>query len=119
LAEGLRDYFGGGVMPKYLTLASYTAEGIKGLLKDKASGRKAAAIKAVKGLGGKLEAMYFAFGDHDVITVVEMPDNVSMSALSLAVSGSGLLRTKTIPLLTVEETDKALEKSVPFRAPGK
>jgi uncharacterized protein with GYD domain len=54
LAEGLRDYFGGGVMPKYLTLASYTAEGIKGLLKDKASGRKAAAIKAVKGLGGKL-----------------------------------------------------------------
>ena len=40
-----------------------------------------------------------------------MPDNVSMFALSLAVSASGFVRTKTIPLLTVEEVGQALAMS--------
>ena len=106
-------------MPKYLIQASYTAEGLKGLQKDKASGRKAAVSQAVEGLGGRLESIYYAFGDHDVLVLLDLPDNVSASALSLAVSASGLIRTKTTPLLTVEEADKALQKSVTYRAPGK
>jgi uncharacterized protein with GYD domain len=53
-------------MPKYLIEASYTAEGMRGLAKDKGSGRQAAAQKALAGVGGKLEAMYFAFGETDV-----------------------------------------------------
>jgi uncharacterized protein with GYD domain len=106
-------------MPKYLIQASYSAEGLKGLQKDKASGRKAAVSQAVEGLGGRIDAMYYAFGDHDVVIVLDLPDNVSASALSLSVSASGLVRTKTTPLLTVEEADKALQKSVTYRAPGK
>jgi uncharacterized protein with GYD domain len=106
-------------MPKFLIQASYTAEGLKGLQKDKASGRKAAISKAIEGLEGKLDAMYYAFGDDDVIVIVDMPDNVSATALSLAASASGLVRTKTTPLITVEETDRALQKSVNYRAPGK
>ena len=47
-------------MPKYLVRASYTAEGLKGLQKDKASGRKAAVSKVLESLGGKLECIYFA-----------------------------------------------------------
>lgn len=106
-------------MPKYLIQASYTADGVKGLQKEKASGRKAAVSQAVESLGGKLESIYYAFGDHDVIVILDLPDNVSASALALAVSGSGLIRTRTTPLLTVEETDRALQKSVTYRAPGK
>lgn len=106
-------------MPKYLIHASYTAEGLKGLQKDKASGRKAAISAAIETLGGKLETLYFAFGDDDVIAILDMPDNVSASALSLAVSSSGLVRTKTVPLLTVEETDKALSKTISYKAPGR
>lgn len=106
-------------MPKYLIHASYTAEGLKGLQKDKASGRKAAISAAIETLGGKLETLYFAFGDDDVIAILDMPDNVSASALSLAVSSSGLVRTKTVPLLTVEETDKALSKAISYKAPGR
>jgi len=49
-------------MPKYLFQATYSAEGIKGLEKDKAAGRKAALSEAVESLGGKLEALYWAFG---------------------------------------------------------
>jgi uncharacterized protein with GYD domain len=106
------------VMPKYLFQAAYAAQGLKGLEKDKASGRKAALTKAVESVGGKLEALYWAFGEHDWIMIADLPDNASASAFALAVSGSGLLRVTTTPLLSAEETDKALQKKVTFQAPG-
>jgi len=106
-------------MPIFLIQASYTTEGLKGLAKDKASGRKAAVEKAMASVGGKLHGLYYSFGEHDVVVVVEAPDNVSAAALSLAISATGLVRTKTTPLLTVEETDKALQKSVAYHGPGK
>ncbi len=106
-------------MPKYLVQASYTAEGLRGLQKDKASGRKQAVLNAVEPLRGKIESFYYAFGDDDVVVILDMPDNVNAAAMSLAISASGLVRLKTTPLLTVEETDQALAKSVNYRAPGK
>ncbi len=106
-------------MPKYMIQATYSAEGLKGVQKDKASGRRAAVSNALEGLGGKLDALYYAFGDHDAIAIVDLPNNVSASAASLAISATGLARTKTTVLLTVEETDQALQKSVSYRAPGR
>jgi uncharacterized protein with GYD domain len=73
-------------MPKYLFQATYTAEGIKGLEKDKAAGRKAALSKAVESLGGKLEALYWAFGEHDWVLIADLPDNASATAFSFALS---------------------------------
>jgi len=105
-------------MPKFLVEASYTAEGLRGLAKDKASGRKAAVEAAMGALGGKVESIHFAFGAADVYLVCDLPDNVSAAALGLAVSATGLVRTRTVPLLTVEETDRALAKMVAYRAPG-
>jgi len=106
-------------MPKYLVEASYSADGLKGLQKDKAAGRKAAVAKAAESLGGKLEAFYYALGDHDVISIVDLPNAVSASALALSASATGLVRTKTTALLTVEETDQALGKKIDFRAPAR
>ena len=105
-------------MAKYLITASYTAEGMKGLQKDKASGRRNVLRQACASVGGKLEAFYFAFGSDDVVTIVDLPDNVAASALSLAASGSGLVRTRTTALLTVEEVDKSLAAAVNYRGPG-
>jgi uncharacterized protein with GYD domain len=105
-------------MPKYLIQASYTTEGLKGLMKDKASGRKAALEKAFGSVGAKMECFYYSFGDHDVVLVVDGPDNISAAALAFAVCATGLARTSTTPLLTVEETDKALQKSVAYKGPG-
>src|SRR6266536_5028966 len=105
-------------MPKYLIQASYTAEGLQGLIKDKASGRRAAVSRALEAIGGKTESIYYTFGDYDVILIADIPDNVSAAAMSIRVSGSGLVRTKTTPLLTVEETDRALEKTIAYRPPG-
>ena len=46
-------------MPKYLVSASYTADGLSGLQKDKASGRRRAVTAAIEGMGGKLECVYY------------------------------------------------------------
>ena len=69
-------------MPKYLIQASYTPEGIKGVMKDKASGRKAAVEKAMASVGGKVESFYYSFGKHDVVVIADAPDNISAAALS-------------------------------------
>jgi len=105
-------------MAKYLIMGSYTHEGIRGLAKDKASGRQKAVTQALAALGGKLECVYWAFGEGDVIGIGELPDNVTAAAMSLAASSSGLIRIKTIPLLTVEEMDHCLGKQVGYRGPG-
>ena len=105
-------------MAKYLLQTSYSSDGLKGLARDKASGRKAAAGEALASLGGRVENMYLSFGDYDAVLIVDLPDNISAAALSLAVSSSGLVRTRTTPLLTIEEADQALAKAVKYRAPG-
>lgn len=105
-------------MPKFLLQVKYTTEGLKGLAGDSASGRRADVQAAVKAVGGKVEAFYFAFGDDDVITILDLPSPVAAAAFSLSTSGSGGVRVKTTPLLTVEEVDQALEIQMQYRAPG-
>ena len=106
-------------MAKFLIEANYTPEGAKGVIKDGGSGRRAAIEKAVAGLGGRLEAFYFAFGKVDAYVIVDLPDNATAAAMAFAVSQSGLASTRTVVLLTMEETDAATKKTVSYRAPGK
>ena len=106
-------------MPKFLIKGSYTAEGLKGLQKDKASGREKSIAAACKSLGGKLDALYYALGDDDVLAVVDMPSHVHISSLCVAVGASGMVSTRTVPLLTVAEMDKALGEGTKYRPPGR
>ena len=106
-------------MPKYLIQGSYTTEGIKGVLKDGGSGRRQAVEAALKSMGGKLEAIYWAFGDTDSYVIVDVPDNVTALALSMGVASTGTVGVKTTVLLTVDEVDEATKKTVSFRAPGR
>ncbi|ANP55869.1 uncharacterized protein with GYD domain [Streptomyces griseochromogenes] len=105
-------------MPKFLIQASYTPEGTKGLLREGASGRSAAVDQIVADLGGEVEAMYFAFGEDDIVLIVDFPDAVTMAAVSLTVKASGALHTRATPLLTLDEIDEAVRRQVAFRAPG-
>ncbi len=105
-------------MPKYLIQASYTAEGAKGLLKDGGSKRHEMVKELAEGVGGKLEAFYYAFGDTDVFIIIDAPDDISIAAASLAVNASGSVNSKTTPLLSPEDLDQATKKIVNYRAPG-
>jgi uncharacterized protein with GYD domain len=72
----------------------------------------------VANAGGKLECLYYAFGREDIFAVVDMPSAASAAAVAVAGNASGLVRTRTIPLLTVEETDQALSTNVSYSPPG-
>ena len=105
-------------MPKFLVKASYTAEGWKGLKKDKASGRHKAIAAACEALGGKLDHMYYALGDDDVFIVIDLPSHVQVAAMGVAVKSGGLVSTSSVSLLTVAEMDKALSEDAKYQAPG-
>jgi uncharacterized protein with GYD domain len=104
--------------PQYLIQAKYVGDGIKGLLKEGGTSRRAAVEKAIKSLGGTLEAFYYAFGETDAYVIVEAPDNVSMAALALTINASGVAAVKTTVLLTPEEIDEAVKKTPSYRPPG-
>jgi uncharacterized protein with GYD domain len=105
-------------MSKYLFYGAYTPEGLRGLLAEGGSKRIEAAKQALGSVGGTLEAFYFSFGDNDFYIIVDLPDNVSTTAVTLAGNVSGTFSIKTVVLLTPEEIDEAVKKSVNFRPPG-
>jgi uncharacterized protein with GYD domain len=105
-------------MPKYMYQASYTVDGMRGLLKETASGRRKAVEAAVGALGGKLESLYYAFGKHDVVAIMDLPDNVTAAGLAITLAASGMVHGGLTTLLTVEEADKALGVKAPYRGPG-
>jgi uncharacterized protein with GYD domain len=110
----------GGTMPLYLSRFSYTPETWAKLIGDPEDRRKAAQAY-IESVGGKLHGFWYAFGTHDGYNLWEAPDNVSMAAVALAISGGGALSSfETTVLLSVDETMDALRKAeqIQYRAPG-
>ena len=105
-------------MPKYLMKASFTTEGMRGVLKDGGSARRTAVEQSAASIGGKVEAFYFAFGAADTYTIIDLPSNADMAALAGNVAASGAVKIETIVLLTPQEIDAAVSKKVSYRAPG-
>ncbi len=107
-------------MPKYLVQVSMNKEGIQNVLsKAKGTGLRAAVTKFAESAGGRLDAYYFAFGRHDAVAIVDLPDNVSAVALSVAASGTGAVHVEITPLVTPEEMDRAVDKSATLAVPGR
>jgi uncharacterized protein with GYD domain len=106
-------------MGKYLLTASYTADGAKGVMKDGGTKRREAAEQALKSAGATLEAFYFAFGENDVYLLIDAPDHASVAAASVAINATGAVQLKTVVLMTPQEIDQAMKKTVTYRAPGR
>lgn len=107
-------------MPLYLSRFSYTPETWARLIKNPED-RRTAAQSYIESIGGELHGFWYAFGSHDGYTLWKAPDNVSMAAVALAISGGGALSSlETTVLLTVEETIDALRQAaqVQYQAPG-
>lgn len=92
----------------------------KGFLKEKAAPREAAIRKAYEGIGGKVEALYWeAGGEYTGAVVVELPDAATGAAFVMVVGASGAFdEVKSTEVLTSSELDRALAKTISYRAPG-
>lgn len=106
-------------MGKYLIKASYTPDGLKGVMKAGGTSRVKALERAVEGVGGSLESFYFAFGGDDVYVTAELPDNTAATAMAAAVGTSGAISSyETVVLLSASEVDKAMNVAVDYAPPG-
>jgi uncharacterized protein with GYD domain len=105
-------------MAKYLWHGSYSERGTKALVEEGGTKRRAGVEDAVSAMGGTLETMYWAFGDEDYYAIVDLPDNVSSAAVSLAAAVAGSVRLKTVVLLSAEELDEAARRASDYTGPG-
>jgi uncharacterized protein with GYD domain len=104
-------------MPRYLFIASYAPQGAKAILAAGGSTRRAAIEKMCADLGGRLETFDFAFGTDDVYTIVDLPDQKTAAAVTLAVNASGVVALRTVVLMTPEEMDAAGQVHADYQPP--
>ncbi len=105
-------------MPKYLYQANYTATGMQGLLREGGTSRRQVFEGMAREQGGALESFYYAFGGADLYMVFDLPDSATAAAISLAITAGGALSISTVQLITPEEIDEAVRKTVNYRLPG-
>lgn len=106
-------------MSKYLIKASYSPEGIKGVMAKGGSARVDAIEKLAAGVGGSLECCYFAFGSDDLYAIVDAPSHEAMAAIAGTVTGTGVLSGyQTVVLLTADQIDEAAKLTVAYTPPG-
>jgi uncharacterized protein with GYD domain len=106
-------------MSKYLVKASYSPEGMKGVMAKGGSARADAIEKLVSGVGGSLESFYFAFGSDDVYIVIDAPSHEAMAAVAGTVTSTGALSSyETVVLLTADQLDAAAGLPVDYAPPG-
>src|ERR671936_406322 len=98
-------------MPIYLQQVAYSPEGWEALV-NKPEDRIEAVRPAIEKLDRKIVNAWFAFGQYDVVVVVDMPDNVGAAAIAMAFAAGGACKSvQTTPLLSVKEAVEALKKA--------
>jgi uncharacterized protein with GYD domain len=98
-------------MPYYMIESAYTPQGWAALVGNPHD-RLEAVRPAVERLGGTIVNGWMMFGESDLMLIVDMPDNASAAALSIAASAGGALRhVRTSPLMTLEEGVSAMQKA--------
>jgi uncharacterized protein with GYD domain len=98
-------------MAHYLLQVTYAPEAWAALV-DEPQSRTEAVQPAVEQLGGTVHSTWLAFGEYDVISILELPDNVRAAAISMAISAGGAVKAiKTTPLMTWEEGVEAMREA--------
>lgn len=105
-------------MSRYMFIARYDSAGVKGVVSKGGTARAAVIEKLAADLGGRMETFDFAFGEDDVYTLVELPDNKAAAAVALAVNSTGLAHVRTVVLMSPEDVDAATKQTVNYTPPG-
>jgi uncharacterized protein with GYD domain len=106
-------------MAKYLLKVSYSADGLKGVMKAGGTSRVTAVEKMLAGVGGSLESFYFAFGSDDVYAICDVPTQAAAMALGATIASSGAISSyETVVLLSPADVDQAMSVAVDYAPPG-
>lgn len=106
-------------MAKYLIKASYSPEGIKGVMAKGGTARAKAIEKLAAGVGGTVDGVYFSFGSDDLFAIVDAPSHEAMAAIAGTVGQTGVLsKYETVVLLTPAQIDEAANLRIDYSPPG-
>jgi uncharacterized protein with GYD domain len=98
-------------MPHFLLQGSYTQEAWARLVSNPQD-RTDAVRAPIEKLGGRVHTSFFAFGPSDIVSILEMPDNVSAAAIAIAFAAGGSVKNvQTTPLMTTAEALEAIKKA--------
>lgn len=108
-------------MPDYLVQLKYESKAFENLIANPHS-REEAIRPEIEKLGGKIKGLWFSFGRYDVVTILTLPDNVSMEAVAMSVKATGYIKVfNVVPLLSIDESIESMKKAstVGIKSPGK
>jgi uncharacterized protein with GYD domain len=98
-------------MAYYMIQSAYTPQGWAALVKNPHD-RLEAVRPVVERLGGRIMSGWMMLGEYDLMLILDMPDNASVAALSIAAAAGGALRDiRTTALLSLEEGVAAMQKA--------
>jgi uncharacterized protein with GYD domain len=98
-------------MAQYLLQVAYTSEAWANMVKNPQD-RIEIVSKAVENLGGSVVNGWLSFGEYDTVAILELPDNASAAAFSMAAAAGGACKSlKTTPLLSREEGLEAAKRA--------
>lgn len=95
-------------MPTYVVLLNWTDQGVADA--GSSLNRANAAAAALKKLGGKMKSVLWTMGPYDAISIIEAPDDETVTAFSLAVCGQGNARTISMRAFEKAEMQKILDR---------
>ncbi|WP_433505459.1 GYD domain-containing protein [Pseudonocardia halophobica] len=106
-------------MTLYMMQMIYTNEAWTALVKDPED-RALMARSLAEDLGGTNVGFWLSLGEHDLVTIFDLPDQASAAALSMAISAGGAVSdVKTTVLMSPQEAVRAMNKaqSLEYRPP--
>lgn len=91
----------GSSMPMFVALVNWTEQGTRNL--KETVGRTDAFIALAGKMECKVHNFLYTMGPHDIVAVIEAPNDRAASALILSVQSLGNVRGVTMPAFTKEE----------------
>ena len=95
-------------MATYIVLGQFTDQGIRNV---KDTPKRAEALKEMaKNSGASVKEVYWTLGQYDVVTVIEAPDDATLTGLLLSVGRLGNVRTQALRAFPADEMGGILGK---------
>jgi len=99
-------------MPLYMYQGAYTPQSWAAQLKNPQNRIESVGRQACEAVRGKYIGGWYCFGEYDIILIADVPNNESMTAISLAVAAGGAIKaSKTTPLMTGAQAVEAMKKA--------
>ena len=106
-------------MAKYMIKASYSPDGIKGVMAKGGSARADAIAKLATGVGGTVESVYFSFGSDDLFAIVDAPSHEAMAAIAGTVGQTGARQqVRNRHPVDAGQIDDAANMTIDYTPPG-